>query len=438
MYRKALLAFSVAIVGLAATLGGISLRSGPDEHPQPSVTSAPAPEASESVAAAETPPQRIETVELRPRDTLVAALRRHGMALAEAHGLAESLRAGQVELRRLRVGDRFHLSRDDEDRVVAVAYAPSAWQRFEAVRADDAWRVERTDIDPEIKLEVRQGEVRNSLWDVVDSGGVAPQVMLDVVQIFESAFDFTADTRPGDRLDVLVEARYANGEYVEDGRILAVQYHSEEQTLTGVGFELDGRTSYYDLEGRSLKRMFLRSPLQFSRISSGFTYRRPHPVLGGVRPHLAIDYAAPTGTPVWAVADGAVEFAGHRGGNGIQVLLRHRAGYKTYYNHLSRVAKGVKAGARVSQKQVIGYVGSTGLSTGPHLDYRVSRNGTFVNPLSEKFLPGEPIPPAQREAFAALASRMVARLQPAVSVEQPASTEPGPAVPSSSLSPQRL
>jgi murein DD-endopeptidase MepM/ murein hydrolase activator NlpD len=234
--------------------------------------------------------------------------------------------------------------------------------------------------------------------------------MLDLVQIFESSFDFTADTRAGDRFRLLVEARYANGTFVEEGRILAAQYVAGAETLAGVAFEVDGRTAYYDPDGRSMKKMFLRSPLQFTRISSGYTYRRPHPVLGGVRPHLAIDYAAPTGTPVWAVADGTVEFAGHKGGNGIQVLLRHRAGYKTYYNHLSRVAKGVRPGARVSQKQVIGYVGSTGLSTGPHLDYRVSVNGRFVNPLQEKFLPGEPIPADQRTAFAVHARALLDQL----------------------------
>jgi len=182
-------------------------------------------------------------------------------------------------------------------------------------------------------------------------------------------------------------------------------------TLTGIGFENPENFVYYDAEGRSLKKTFLRSPLQFTRISSGFTYRRPHPILGGVRPHLAIDYAAPTGTPVWAVAHGIVQFAGRKGGNGIQVLLRHRSGYKTYYNHLARIARGVQRGARVSQKQIIGYVGSTGLSTGPHLDYRVSRNGKFLNPLSETFLPGEPIADAQRAKFVERARALVERLE---------------------------
>lgn len=302
-----------------------------------------------------------------------------------------------------------------------MAYAPTAWQHFQAVRTESDWRVERTDVTPETRAEVREGEVRNSLWDAVDAGGIGAQTILDLVQIFESSFDFTADTRAGDRFRLLVEARYANGRFVEDGRILAAQYLTLDETLAALAFEVDGRTTYYDPEGRSMKKMFLRSPLQFSRISSGFTYRRPHPVLGGVRPHLAVDYAAPTGTPVWAVADGTVEFAGRKGGNGIQVLLRHRAGYKTYYNHLSRLGKGIRRSAKVAQKQVIGYVGSTGLSTGPHLDYRIARNGTFVNPLNEKFLPGDPVPADQRAAFAAHARTLLERLDPMAGAATPSS-----------------
>lgn len=404
----------LAVLGIVGLAGSIGWHVWPSDVAQPEQAAVPAlPPAEQPVAAAApgAPALRTETVELRRRDTLADLLMRSGLSAAEAHALATGLREAGASLRRMRAGDRIEISRDAGERIVAVAYAPSAWQRFHATRGQADWTVERTDVTPEIRTEIREGEVRNSLWDLVDSGAIGAQAILDLVQIFESSFDFTADTRPGDRIRMLVEARYANGTFVEDGRILAAQYVTEDGTLAGVAFEVGGRTAYYDADGRSLRKMFLRSPLQFSRISSGFTYRRPHPVLGGVRPHLAIDYAAPTGTPVWAVADGTVEFAGRKGGNGIQVLLRHRAGYKTYYNHLSRIAKGVRPGARVAQKQVIGYVGSTGLSTGPHLDYRVSRNGRFVNPLAEKFLPGEPIPAAQRASFTARARELLGRLE---------------------------
>jgi len=265
--------------------------------------------------------------------------------------------------------------------------------------------------EPDVRVEAVRGRVTRSLFQAMDEAGEAPQLVLDLVEIFSSDFDFTADTRPGDRFRVLVEKRYAGERFVDYGRILVAQYASEGRTLSGVGWEAKRRLAYYDPEGRSLRKSFLKSPLEFTRITSGFTYARPHPVLGGIRPHFAIDYAAPVGTPVRAVADGHVLRAGWSGANGIQVHLRHRAGYETQYNHLSGLGPGIAPGARVGQRQLIGFVGATGLATGPHLDYRIARNGVFVNPLGERFVPGEPIAPGERAAFLAHARALVRRLE---------------------------
>ena len=357
------------------------------------------------------PKTLVRTLELGKRDTLIGLLLRHEVPAATAHAIVGALRTAGANLRQVRPGETFGLSHDGRGTPVKLTYAPSAWLQFEVAQGAAGWEANRVEVAREVRVEAGQAEVHRSLWDAVESGAVSPKVLLDFVQIFESDFDFAADTRPGDLLRVLVEAHYADGKRVDYGRILAAQYVSDGEVITGVGFEDGKRFAYYDLEGRSLKKTFLRSPLQFTRISSGFTHRRPHPILGGVRPHLAIDYAAPTGTPVWAVAEGTVQFAGRNRGNGIQVVLRHRSGYKTYYNHLSRVARGVRRGARVAQKQVVGYVGSTGLSTGPHLDYRVSQHGRFVNPLNERFLPGEPVARAQRAAFLQAARALVERLE---------------------------
>jgi murein DD-endopeptidase MepM/ murein hydrolase activator NlpD len=380
-------------------------------EPEPAAPEALAVVLTPQVLPEPPPTLRRETVEFRSRDTFIALLLRSDVAPASAHEIVAMLRSAGAKLRRVRPGDRLELSHDAGGRLVSLGYAPSPWVRFELADTGSGWKVDRLEAEREVRIEAREGEVRRSLWDAVEGGAVSPQVLLDFVQIFESEVDFTADTRPGDRLRFLVETHYADGVQVDYGRILAAQYIGDGQTLTGVGFQGAKRFAYYDVQGRTLRKAFLRSPLQFTRISSGFTYRRPHPILGGVRPHLAIDYAAPAGTPVWAVADGIVQFAGRNRGNGIQVLLRHRSGYETYYNHLSRIGRGVRSGARVSQKQVIGYVGSTGLSTGPHLDYRVSRHGRFVNPLSEKFLPGEPIAKAQRAQFMEYARALVERLE---------------------------
>ncbi|MFY9328596.1 MAG: M23 family metallopeptidase [Georgfuchsia sp.] len=411
MIRKhgALTLTAIGFTVIAALLGWLVWPDHAPEVPSPEVSTV------EPATTAAPPTLQTDTIKLKNRDTLVAALLRHDVPSATAHAMTGALRTAGADLRRVRPGDELELTRAADGRPVMLAYAPSAWVRFEVNDSDGEWWADRTEIEPEVRIELRQGEVRDSLWDAVESGGVAPPVLLDLVQIFESEFDFTADTRPGDRFRLLVETRYADGVPIDFGRILAAQYVSDGQTLTGIGFAAPGHASdrfaYYDPDGHSLKKMFLRSPLQFTRISSGFTYRRPHPILGGTRPHLAIDYAAPTGTPVWAVANGVVLFAGRNRGNGIQLRLRHRAGYETYYNHLSRIGRGIRRGEHVGKKQVIGYVGSTGISTGPHLDYRVKHGGKFVNPLSEKFLPGEPIAKSQRALFLEHARTLIVRLE---------------------------
>jgi murein DD-endopeptidase MepM/ murein hydrolase activator NlpD len=398
----------LAAVGLCGVLGwslwSPAAPDAPDPLPEPvAVAADPEP--------AQPPPLRTEQVEVGRRDTVSAALRRHRVPDATAHEITRALSDAGVDMRRVRPGDILELSRDAGDSVVAVGYAPSPWTRFEAHAGAGGWQGTRHEREPELRLEVRQGAIESSLWDAVQAGALTPAMLLELVQIFESEFDFSVDARPGDRFRLLVRTRSADGVFVDHDRIVAAQYISDGRALTGIGFEVGDRFGYYDGDGRSLRKTFLRSPLQFTRISSGFTHRRPHPILGGVRPHLAIDYAAPSGTPVWAVADGTVRFAGRNGGNGIQVRLRHRAGYETYYNHLSRVGAGIRRGAGVTQKQVIGYVGSTGLSTGPHLDYRVARHGRFVNPLSEKFLPGEPVPASQKARFLEHAARLLRELQ---------------------------
>jgi murein DD-endopeptidase MepM/ murein hydrolase activator NlpD len=341
---------------------------------------------------------------------MAAALKRAQIAPGTAHAIVTALQSAGLNMRTVRAGEPVELARDAAGELQTVAYAPGPWLRYTATRGQEGWQAARDEIAPEIRAERREATIRSSLWDAVDSGALSPQLLLDLARMFEATFDFTADTRGGDRIRLLVEARYADDRFVEYGRILAAQYETADRRLTGVAFEGPQGFGYYDAQGRSLKRMFLRSPLEFRRISSRFTYRRPHPILGGVTPHLAIDYAAPVGTPVWAVADGEVRVAGWNGGNGIQVRLRHRGGYETYYNHLSRVGPGIAPGVRVTQRQVIGYVGSTGLSTGPHLDYRVSQHGRFLDPLREDFLPGEPVPPALRAQFDEHAQRLLAAM----------------------------
>lgn len=411
MSPRPLLLALLAVLTLTVAVVGVRVYTRPAPDP---IATAPAP-APEPLAVESPAPQvRTETVTLRRGDTLLSALGRLGIDRRASTDIADALRTGGADLRRMRASDELEITWTLEGEPIAVRWEPSPWLGFVAVATDAGWEIRRAETRPDVRIEAVGGEVRRSLFEAVEAMGESPQLVLELVEIFSSDFDFTADTRSGDRFRLLIEKRYAGEQFVDYGEVLVAQYLSDGRILTGIGFEpAGGRAAYYDLDGRSLKKTFLKSPLEFTRITSGFTYARPHPILGGVRPHLAVDYAAPVGTPVRAVADGIVTAAGWNGGNGIQVQLRHHAGYETVYNHLARLAPGVRAGARVTQRQVIGYVGSTGLSTGPHLDYRVAKNGRFVNPLSEKFIPGQPLDGAERGRFLKEARALVRRLEDA-------------------------
>ncbi len=246
--------------------------------------------------------------------------------------------------------------------------------------------------------------MRPSLISAVASAGETIHLALSLAEVFSGTIDFESDLQPGDNFELVFEKSTRQGEFAGYGEILAARFVAdgrEHQAFrwTDPG---TGKADYYDAEGRSLKRFFLKSPLKFEvRVTSGFSRRRFHPVHRSYRPHLGVDYGAPHGAPVVAVADGVVVSAAWAGGGGNQVRIRHSGGYESYYLHLSRFAKGVRAGARVGQGQLIGRVGSTGTATGPHLDYRIRRNGVFVNPRAEhaKLPPGEPISTAQLPAF---------------------------------------
>jgi murein DD-endopeptidase MepM/ murein hydrolase activator NlpD len=410
MVRRSLL-LSVVALGTIAAAAAIVAKTRP---PAPPVVEAPAPTEAPEPTPAAAPTVRTETVILRRGDTLLRALGRLGLDRRASADLADALRASGADLRRMRAHDELAITWTLDGEPVSVRWESSPWLGFVAMATDAGWEIRRTETRPDVRVEAVGGEVKRSLFETVEALGESPQLVLELVEIFSSDFDFTADTRNGDRFRLLVEKRFAGDQFVEYGHVLVAQYLSDGRILTGVGFEPSGgRLAYYDLDGRSLKKSFLKSPLEFTRITSGFTYARPHPILGGVRPHLAVDYAAPPGTPVRAVADGTVRVAGWNGGNGIQVHLRHHGGYETVYNHLSRLGPGIRAGGRVSQRQVIGYVGSTGVSTGPHLDYRVAKNGRFVNPLDEKFIPGPPLGGAEHGRFLKEAREIVRRLEDA-------------------------
>lgn len=241
-------------------------------------------------------------------------------------------------------------------------------------------RVERPIVSEVLRLE---GEVESSLFGAMDSAGGDPELAVQIAQIYQWDIDFLRDIRKGDTFIVVADRQTVDGGFYGWGTVFATRFINDGRILDAVVYPDDsGRLGYYNLEGQPLRKQFLRSPLKFSRVTSRFSGSRFHPVLKRRMPHYGVDYGAPTGTPVHVTADGTVTLAARNGGGGNMVTVRHTNGYVTNYLHLSRYGKGIRRGTRVSQGQVIGYVGSTGLSTGPHLDYRVTLNGKWINPLA--------------------------------------------------------
>jgi murein DD-endopeptidase MepM/ murein hydrolase activator NlpD len=247
---------------------------------------------------------------------------------------------------------------------------------------------------------MRSGQIQSSLFAAMDVASIPDSVAVKMTEIFGTQLDFRDDLRKGDTFSVTYQINTRNGEPVGEGRILSAEYVNAGKAYRAVLYRSPtGQEAYYTPEGESLKKGFLRSPLEFSRVTSGFTNSRKHPIYGFHRKHTGVDFGAPTGTRVKATGEATVSFAGRKGGYGNLVILRHNNGYETYYAHLSGFAKGVHPGVRVDQGDIIAYVGSTGASTGPHLHYEVRMAGNPQNPLTVKLPGSPPLPIAQKLRF---------------------------------------
>jgi murein DD-endopeptidase MepM/ murein hydrolase activator NlpD len=353
---------------------------------------------------------------LRSGETLQQLFLRQGLL---SFDISRLFGEGGLDPRRLRAGLVFSFRRvvgDSEPSQVAVR--TSADQRVHLERGADGWDVERRDIRWSTDEVPLGGRIDNSLYAALDAA-VAGEVLgaeermklaWDLADVFAWNVDFTRDIQPGDGFSVVVERRVSEEGEHRYGRVLAAELTVSGKTLTAYRFEQDGKSGYYDAAGNSLRRAFLRAPVQFRRISSTFSRARFHPVLRIYRRHAGTDYAADPGTPVLAAGDGAVVRAGWSGGYGNLVEIRHRNGVTTRYAHLRGFAKGVRGGTRVSQGDVIGYVGSTGLSSGPHLHYEFLVNGRQQDPRALRDADGPPIPGQDRAAFEQVRSRYAGML----------------------------
>jgi murein DD-endopeptidase MepM/ murein hydrolase activator NlpD len=261
----------------------------------------------------------------------------------------------------------------------------------------------------ETRLERVSATIESSLFASIVGIGESYDLAMELADIFGSDVDFNTDIQKGDTFQILVEKKYLDGKFSKNGAVLAAEVMNQGKTFAGIRFiDENGKPAYYAPDGKALKRSFLKAPLKVIRISSRFSFARMHPVLKIVRPHLGVDYAAPNGTPVQAVGAGTVVAAGSSGASGKMVKIRHASGYETNYMHLSRIV--VRSGTRVSQGDIIGQVGSSGLSTGPHLDFRVYKNGKAINPTKVVFPPGKPISGDRLSQFAELRDSLMDEL----------------------------
>jgi murein DD-endopeptidase MepM/ murein hydrolase activator NlpD len=327
----------------------------------------------------ETPPLIVEGT-LKPRDTLYESFVRKKIPIRWIELIVSELRS-HMDFRRIK-GGTYRFITDIEGELVRFLFEKSPTEVYEIAKGPDGYVTKQKEILLDRRLVKVEGEIRSSLYEAINAAGERDSLALSFAEILACEIDFYQDLQNGDRFTMIVDKIYKGETFIDYGTIYGVAYEQGEKIIRGIRY----RDGYYSEEAGSLRKPFLKAPLRFDRISSRFSGARRHPILGGLRPHYGVDYAAPTGTPVWAVADGTVVSVGSNSGFGKQVVIRHMNGYTSFYGHLSRYGRGIRKAVRVSQKQIIGYVGSTGLSTGPHLDYRLTKNGQFRNPL-EEFLP---------------------------------------------------
>lgn len=338
-------------------------------------------------------------------DTLMGLLTDEGVPRQQAYYAIEAM-SEVFSPRRLKVGQELKvvLAADPAApaaELVSLQLAENAVRDVRVVRLDDGvYEAEIVDRPTEVRNHRAEGEIRTSLYEAALDAGVPMPVLARLIDIFSYDVDFQREVRTGDSFGLLYETIVDDrGEEVDHGEILVA-----EMTLSGKQRRYyrfqgeDGRWDYYDLKGQSVRKALLRTPVEGARISSGFGMRN-HPILGYSRMHRGVDFAAPTGTPIFAAGDGVIEAAGWNGGYGKYVRIRHNDTFKTAYAHLSRIAKGVTRGQRVQQRQVIGYVGTTGNSTGPHLHYEVHKNGQQTNPLGVKLPTGRTLQGQELQAF---------------------------------------
>lgn len=319
-------------------------------------------------------------------ESIDSSLRRQNISNDVRLSIIDALRT-KLDLKRIQPEDNYTLQLDDKGELASFIYESSPLDILTIKNSNDGYQVSKAPIELERKKIKVSGEISSSLFAAFTDNHEDMRLVYAFADIFASKIDFNTEIQPGDRFSLVVDKYYKNGKLVGYGKIEAAQY----SRVKGAKLEAylhtsaSGKDAYYDQSGLTVGAAFLRSPVPVGKLSSKFSYQRRHPITGKIKPHLGIDLSAPVGTPIMAVADGKIIDLGHNGGFGNQVVIAHNGDFKTYYGHLSGFKKGLHRGSLVNKKDIIGYVGSTGMSTGPHIDYRVQHHTVFQDPFGMTF-----------------------------------------------------
>ena len=332
-------------------------------------------------------------------DTLEILFRRNGLSLTDLASMV-ALPDASAALKLLKPGDRLEIAHRD-GQVLSLRRELDEIKVLSIAREESGFAANTIEREVDIRTTSAHGQIRSSLFEAGTAARISDRTTMDMAGIFEWDIDFLLDVRVGDEFTVIYEELWRDGVKLRDGQIVAAEFVNQGKTFRAARFvDESGRAGYYTPEGRSVRKAFIRAPLNFTRISSGFDPSRRHPVLNTIRAHRGVDYAAPTGTPIRAAGDGKILFRGVQGGYGNTIIIQHGGNITTLYGHMSRFGT-ARTGARVNTGDVIGYVGSSGLATGPHLHYEYRVNGVHRNPRTVALPPADPIAAEQQAAFRA-------------------------------------
>ena len=348
---------------------------------------------------------------VKPGDSLASIGKTIGVASSEIHSLSTSRPHGKM-LRKIRPGEVLSFFFNKEKALSKLIYRPSPLKEYLYEKQGRNFKSATKTITPDSHIAFNHGVIQQSLFLSSQKAGLSDALTMRLAQIFQWDIDFVLDIRPGDSFYIMYEELFLDDKFIGHGDILAAQFINQKKSYVAVSFENEkGLKNFYSLTGESMRKAFLRAPVEFSRISSSFNLRRKHPLYKTIKAHRGIDYAAPKGTPILAAGDGRVTKASRTKPNGRYVVIQHGQQFVTKYLHLSKFGRGIRAGEKIKQGQVLGYVGQTGYATGPHLHYEFLVDGVHKNPRTVKLPKAKPVMLKNRRAFENLSSQLAGMLQ---------------------------